>query len=69
MVQRTKAIASAKPKPTEYYFVQKQETEPTSDKIDPANLKPHTLRYEEIIRKNKEDLKRKRSLAHMPDET
>lgn len=37
--------------------------------IDPQKLKPHSLRYEEIIRKNKDDLKRKRSLAHITDET
>jgi hypothetical protein len=66
MVQRTKAITSAKTKPMDYYFIQKEEKR---SQLDPKDLmKPHSLRYEEIIRKNKEDLRRKRSLNHINDD-
>ena len=68
MVQRTKAITSAKTKPMDYYFIQKEDRK-TAQQLEPKDLmKPHSLRYEEIIRKNKEDLRRKRSLNHMEEE-
>ena len=35
--------------------------------INLKKLKPHSLRYEEIIRKNKEDLRWKRSLANIDE--
>jgi hypothetical protein len=52
----------------EYYFVRKDEHAARDiAPIDPKDLKPHSLRYEEIIRKNKEELRRKRSLHHVDD--
>ena len=57
MIDRTKAIASAKIRQPDYYFVSKDEVKVEPGPINLKKLKPHSLRYEEIIRKNKEDLR------------
>jgi hypothetical protein len=65
MIDRTKGIVSPKNKPVDHYYFVKIEDKVNKSQIeiDPSRLKIHSLRYEEIIRKNKEELRRKRSLA------
>lgn len=63
MIARTKQIASGKSqRPIEpYYFVDTQD-EPRKE-LDTSKLKTHELRYEEIIRRNKEELRKKRGVG------
>lgn len=71
MVHRTKQISSAKNKPVDYYFVKRENSEQqlSAAAIDkPLNLKTHSLRYEEIIRKKKEELRRQRNLEQIQED-
>ena len=71
MVHRTKQISSAKNKPVDYYFVKRENSEQqlSAAVIDkPLNLKTHSLRYEEIIRKKKEELRRQRNLEQIQED-
>jgi len=70
MVHRTKQISSAKTKPIDYYFVKRENSEKQLSQVaeKPLNLKTHSLRYEEIIRKKKEELRRQRNLDNIQED-
>lgn len=48
----------------DYFFVQRNDSEKhlAAAAEKPMNLKTHSLRYEEIIRRKKEELRKKRNL-------
>lgn len=68
MIQRTKQITSAKTRQVEYFFVNREQSENEPKQEQPFNLKTHSLRYEEIIRKNKEEMRKKRNLEQIQED-